>query len=269
MQLNKLAVRSMIRATPGNALLQVDLSQAETYVVAWLAQEDNMKDALLNADIHKRTASIIFEKPEAEIGKDSPERYIGKRVNHATSYGMSYLRFTQVVNADSDQSGVTITNDQSKSYQQKWFDYYTRIRAWQSEVQDSLNKNQRLLSTPYGRSRRFFNEWGTSLFKEAYAYIPQSTVADHAFGKQQRDFPREGGILAIYRRIIVRSNGNIRIVNTSHDSVMVEGPASNIKDIGLECRSWMQRPLLINGEECTIPADLEIGERWGEMEKMK
>jgi len=52
----KLKLRSMVRAKPGQLLANFDLSQAESWVVAYLANEERMKDALANGDIHTETA---------------------------------------------------------------------------------------------------------------------------------------------------------------------------------------------------------------------
>ena len=43
---------------------------------------------------------------------------------------------------------------------------------------ESTLRNARILTTPFGRRRMFFGRWGPDLVREAYAYIPQSTVSD-------------------------------------------------------------------------------------------
>jgi hypothetical protein len=40
-----------------------------------------------------------------------------------------------------------------------------------------LSKDRSLIN-PFGRRRIFMDRWGDELFKEAYSFIPQSTVAD-------------------------------------------------------------------------------------------
>src|SRR5881628_249621 len=97
----KYKLRSMIVAPKGKTLIAFDLSQAETWVVAWLANEPNMKHFLLNSDIHTETAVALFHKLFAQIIVE--ERYIGKQNNHANSYGMGPDRQAQVINKRSDQ----------------------------------------------------------------------------------------------------------------------------------------------------------------------
>jgi hypothetical protein len=50
---------------------------------------------------------------------------------------------------------------------------------------------------------------------------------------------------------------------------MLEVPKEVAYEVGERVRATLYRPLIINGEEVTIPVDLEIGERWGELEKVK
>ena len=76
----KQKLRSMITAPKGKLLVSCDLSQAETWVVGWVANEQNMKHFLLTSDIHTETAREIFDKP-APLEIITEERYIGKQNN--------------------------------------------------------------------------------------------------------------------------------------------------------------------------------------------
>lgn len=283
----KHSFRSIFVPSPGCLFISIDLSQAETWIVAHLANEPRMKDALKNGDIHIQTASLAVYKTQlgdsynlkshphwqTDIGKN--QRYIGKKTNHAASYGEGPYRFVQTVNQESDETGITIGNLQGTSYMKAWHEFYYNIKeVFHKGIVDSLTRNQRVLETPYGRKRRFYNEWGDRLFKEAYAYIPQSSVADHAFGAIQNGINGVGGIRGIYQTFVrgttQNRNTKIKICNTAHDSVLIEVPSENARDIGLECKNLMMRPLMVNGEVFTIPADLEIGDRLGEnMEKVR
>lgn len=260
----KYKLRSMIAAPPGRALVACDLSQAETWIVAWLSNEQNMKHFLLNSDIHTETACALFNKPFAEIITE--ERYIGKQNNHANSYGMGAERQAQVINKKSDQPPyVTVSIAQCKVYQKEWHNLYPNIRQWHEEVKLQLSQNMTLV-TPYGRRRAFFAQWGKELWKAAYAHIPQSTVRDHFSGAIQPELGIAGGMLEVKRQVCRK---DVLLINDAHDSCMLEVPKECALEIGLKVKSILRRPLMINGEEVTIPVDLEIGERWGEMEKIK
>lgn len=262
----KYKLRSMITAPKGKLLVACDLSQAETWVVAWLANEQNMKHFLTTSDIHTETGKEIFDKPTLE-SVITEERYIGKQNNHANSYGMGPVRQAQIINKKSDEPPyVTVTIPQCRKFQQKWHGLFTGIHPWHLSLQSDLRSNNFTLVTPYGRKRQFFGNWDESLWKKAYSFIPQSTVSDHFHGCVQRELGIEGGLLGVYKTICT---DEIKLVNDAHDSCMLEVPQNVAFEIGEKVRQQLRRPCIINGEEVTIPVDLEIGERWGELEKVK
>lgn len=270
-------VRSMFVAPKDHVLIQFDFSQAESWIVAFLANEQNMKEALLHGDIHSQTGGVFFYAngcPHAWKKKKcllcgveitDVERYVGKRVNHATAYQMKPPRLVQVVNKDSDKPPyVTITLAQGRMYSEKWHEYY-HIKPWWAEIEAQLNRNRTMVTT-YGRERVFFGAWGPELFKEATAFEPQSTVADHANGRVHPELGIPGGFLAVHKRHVER--GACRIINQSHDSIIVETPTHRAAELIPDIKSLLLRPLIVKGEEFTIPVDVEMGERWGELEKV-
>jgi len=82
--MKQIPIRSMLTASPGNLLVEWDLSQAETWVVAYLANEETMKQSLLYGDIHTDTASHIFTTPKEKV--TTIQRFLGKKGNHMLSY---------------------------------------------------------------------------------------------------------------------------------------------------------------------------------------
>lgn len=280
----KISIRSMIVAPPGKILVAADLSQAESWIVAFLADEKNMQWSLQKSDIHTDTAAALFApenycvhtwkkhdddftcvKCAHEVVKSA--RYIGKRFNHASAYRMKYLRAAQVINKDSDKPPfVTVTNSESKLYSERWHARYN-LKIWWADIERQLEQT-RTLTTPYGRSRMFFAGWGDELFKEATAYVPQSTVADHFNGMLHPDLGIPGGLKEI-RRTLVSPFKDRAIINQSHDSCIIECPAQDGPELAQQMMALIKRPLVINGHEFTVPADGEIGERLGEMEKIK
>lgn len=256
----------MIVAPKGKLLVSIDLSQAETWVSAYLAKEEKMKFFLANSDIHKETASVLEGVPLDQVTPIF--RYTGKRCNHALTYRMSYLRLVQVVNKESDKPPyLVLSNTQGKRYHNKWHELYN-LKTWWNEIEYELSTNQRTMVTPYGRIRTFFQVWGQELFKEATAYIPQSTVADHLNGAIHPELGIEGGLLTVYKRF-VKERKAITIINQSHDSFIAEVDKTTVDDIAPQLVQLIRRPLVVKGEMFTIPVDCEVGERWGELEKRK
>ena len=257
----KYPIRSFLVASKGNTLLSFDFSQAESWVVAYLANCFAMKDALHNGDIHTITSKFLFSVNEV----DPEQRYIGKKFNHSSNYGTTPPMIAHMINLDSvNPPYTTISLPQAIKFHNKWKELYFEVPRWWADIKHTLALT-RTLRTPYGRTRVFYGQWGDSLFKEAYSYIPQSTVADHCLGAVQPELGIEGGIKTIHKTL--SKYPEINLLNTSHDSLILEVPAGMEMEIGEICINLLRRPLLINDETFTIPVDFEIGERWGELEK--
>lgn len=269
----KFAIRSMIHAPPGYTLISLDLSQAEAWVVAYLAFDDKMKTALSKGDIHTLTGCMFFDIPYdsiedtktmADRGSITKEqRYTGKKGNHAFNYRMGPERAAQVINKEGI---ISVTVKQTKIYHKKYHEFYN-LKGWWNDIESTI-KATRTITTPYGFKRKFYGEWNDSLWKAATAFVPQSTIADHMFGAIQKENPHPGGLLEIKRQILDRTR-EIRATNTSHDSVILEVPVPIYKEIAEQAAGLLRRPMVVNGEEFTVPVDAEVGERWGQdMEKI-
>jgi DNA polymerase I-like protein with 3'-5' exonuclease and polymerase domains len=281
----KIAIRSMVLAPPGKTLIAFDLSQAESWIVAFLSNERNMKQALQFGDIHTETAgNALFHAntgcphtwavttkgelwtcPNCGLEVTKLMRYVGKRYNHASAYRMGAERAAQVINKDSDKPPYfTVTVKQSKLFSEAWHNYYN-LKFWWSSIEQQL-RTTRSIRTPYGRKRTFFAAWGNELFKEATAFVPQSTVADHFNGKTHPELGIRGGLREVHKQL-VKPYSDRKIINQSHDSAIIEVPKGDAQEMLEPIMKLMLRPLVINNEEFTIPVDLEWGDRWSEMTK--
>lgn len=288
--MNQTSIRTLYRAPDNYLLVQLDLAQAESWVVAYLADERNMKQSLHYGDIHRDTAgnALFFSDVgcQHEWVKD-PEvkkqfsctkckntitevmRYLGKRFNHASGYRMGPFRATEVINKDSDKPPyVTVTQDEARKFSEQWNAYYY-LTPWWTDLVERLSVNGSLTTT-YEFTRTFFGHWGDELFKRATAFEPQSTVAEHFNGKVHPQVNQRGGLIEIYRQLIkpYLQDGH-KIVNQSHDSCILELPKTAALDIANHAAKLLLRPIIINGESFTIPVDCEYGERWGELEPFK
>jgi DNA polymerase I-like protein with 3'-5' exonuclease and polymerase domains len=275
-------LRSMFIAPKGYSFIACDLSQAESWVVSYLSNEATMKNALLTNDIHSVTAAALllgasncshqwnkYTCKLCGIELKETERYIGKQNNHANSYRQSPEQLVRTVNGKSDEPPyLTITLNEARRFNKDWHSLYVGIKLWWRKIENDLQSQQRTLTTPYGRKRTFYQYWGEELFKEATAYIPQSTVGDHALGATQDSLGIIGGILGISKLRDIQTH--CKIVQSSHDSVMIECPTTALDDIIPQVYDQFHRPLVINDEMFTIPVDVEYGTRWSEdMQKWK
>ncbi|MBU2052484.1 hypothetical protein KKH13_04745 [Patescibacteria group bacterium] len=234
-------------------LYNIDLAKAENKVVAYISPDPNMITAFEQGiDLHSLTAALIFRKPIEEISDEigscqigsgmQSERYWGKKANHGLNYGLGYKSFALTYEITEQEANFIVT---------RYFEAYPGVKHYHAWVQESLQKT-RSLTDCFGKRRVFLDRWGDSLFKEAYSFIPQSTVA---------------GLMNFNGLSYIWKNRNmfqgLELLNTVHDSIVFqisnkynsEYHAILIKRI---CDS-LEQPILYRGREFSIGADVSIG----------
>lgn len=266
-------VRLMLEPEPGWVFVNTDLSQAEARVVALLSNDYELLEAFDKIDIHRRTAAlclftgILNLKPGPDsisdkIGKDSPERFIGKKVRHAGNYNMKWKTFLQNVISDCRRFGIDMTMSPFKAKQilEKFHKASPKIvEVFHQEVIECLNRDH-LLINPFGRARRFFERSGPELNKEGFANIPQGTVKDNLM--------RAGLSIHSSKKYPIKFNGE------AHDAFLMQMPRGEYIDICREIRSTFMEP--IDFSRCSlprgkliIPVDFEVGDNYKELIKVK
>lgn len=274
---HKFPIRSMCGAPPGKRILAFDLSQAESWIVAYRANSYNMKMALTKGDIHSLTALMINDM-KIPTGEDmflyslkakgfltEETRYGGKKTNHSTNYKQSAGGMADAINLE---GLITVSHKQTKKWQRQYLDFYG-IEPWWMEVEEKLRVKRRL-TNGYGFTRTFHSPIGQELYRKGIAFDPQSTIADHTYGAVHKDLGIEGGLKQVVKRIIKPSKGELELVQSAHDSGMIYFPESwDVLELAGRVRELMERPLVIEGEMFTIPSDYKVGGRWEEYEKLK
>ncbi|MBI2372853.1 MAG: DNA polymerase I [Deltaproteobacteria bacterium] len=87
-------LREVFIPSEGNVLISVDYSQIELRVLAHFSSEPVLVSAFEeNADVHARTASVIFEVPPSDVTRE--QRTQAKAVNFGVLYGMGPVRLAR------------------------------------------------------------------------------------------------------------------------------------------------------------------------------
>jgi DNA polymerase I-like protein with 3'-5' exonuclease and polymerase domains len=160
-------IRSLFVAGEGKVFDMWDLWQAEVYCVAVFANCLAFLERLEKGEkIHTMVAGWIFGKEESEITPE--EYYVGKRTTHASNYGLGPVLFSVLIKKSVKEARELL---------EKYRSHAPEIEAWHREIQERLKGRE--LVTPFGRKRIFRNRYGEEMFREAYAHLPQSTIADY------------------------------------------------------------------------------------------
>ncbi len=239
-----------ILADDGSIFYSIDLSQAENRMVAYIAPEPAMILAFENkVDIHKQTAALIYGKTIEEI--EYEERQWGKKSNHGLNYGLGYRSFALI---------HQIQEAFAKWVVESYHRVYPGVRQWHENIKRELSAT-RCLENLFGRKRRFYDRWGEDLFRDAYSYIPQSTVAE-----------------MINRRAILYSYYTddmkiIDLLNNMHDGLWFQIPISAGLETHERClrnlRASLEAPLKYKAYEFSIPLEASGGFNLGDASEEK
>lgn len=229
---------------------QIDLSQAENRDVAYIAPDPRMIEAFeTGKDVHRLTASLIFDKPYDEVSDEAgscpigggiySERFWGKKANHGLNYDLGYKTFALY---------YEIPEADARFIVERYHRAYPGVRQYHAWVRAKLSQD-RTLENSFGRRRLFLDRWSDELFKEAYSYHPQSTIAEKlnidgvCFTYYSRQFPE------------------VELLNQVHDSIWFQIPISVGLPRHAEIVSTIKRQLetLVpwRTRSFSIPADVE------------
>lgn len=272
------SVRSMFIPSPGKVFIQGDLSQAEARIVAVLAEDYALLRAFDEIDIHRRTAGLFFGMvptlilsnetlPIVDfIEKDGPERFTGKMFRHAGNYDMGKRRAMNEfnVNAQKYEINMSISEWKAGEFIRLFHQASPKIRGvFHQSIRDALDSNRSLIN-PYGRPRVFNGRYEDDLYKEGFAYIPQSTVADTT----------QSALIDIDAEWV--GEDVAWLVSENHDALVAEVPANNWEPYARFMRSAMTREIdfspyctLKRDIRLTIPVDIEFSDtNYAEMKKV-
>jgi len=113
-------IREAFIAPPGKQLVVADWSQIELRILAHVTADPRLVESYTEGlDLHRRTASQVFEVPFEEVTKE--QRNVGKTINFATIYGQGASALAQQ---------LAISNKDAKRYIEAYFAYYAGVRAW-------------------------------------------------------------------------------------------------------------------------------------------
>jgi DNA polymerase-1 len=257
-------VRDCFVPESGYVFVYADLSQAEARVSAALSGDTDLLDRWSDPrwDAHRWTASAIFNKPESQI--TDAERFLGKKCRHALNYGMGYNKFWREVNDVADLTGVSISQTDAKRIVAAYHALHPNLdEVWWNRVQAQVQKQGYMEAQHCGWKAPFwprYDESGTidaETLRAAIAWEPQHTIVHHLNVGMLRLFHRE------------RELGH-QLLLQGHDSVLLSVPKFRWRAVARAAKEELERPMIINGVNLTVPVDVSMSEtNWSALKKVK
>ncbi len=142
--------KAFVPQQPDHVILSADYSQIELRIMAAASQDPNLIEAFhKGTDIHKATASVLFDVPINEVTNE--QRRIAKTVNFGIMYGQGAFGLSQQLGLSRQESQMIIAN---------YFEKYQGIKKFIDETV-ATTRDRGYTLTLRGR-RRFFPQINSS-----------------------------------------------------------------------------------------------------------
>ena len=249
-------IRSFFVPSPGYELAEFDLAGADAQVVAWEAEDEDLKLAFRKGlKLHLKNTRDIYPHETRNLSDDEIKAtdhngglyYRLKRMVHGTNYGGT-------PNGMAPRIGCEVRD--IVEFQHKWFDLHPGIKRWHDRTAAGLAKH-RSVSNKFGYRVLYFDRI-EGLLPQALAWGPQSTVAIACL---------KGGVAI--KKAYKRSHG-LRMLLQVHDSLLVEYPISVRDDLLPRIKSTLHSVIVPYADPLQIPWSATTSRKsWADGEKVK
>lgn len=294
-------LRKCIVADRGKILLQIDQSGAEALIVAYLCRAGQFRNIFLhNVNPHSFLAMHLFQEAfEAELGyklddyvatpvhvlptlpkwkdiakyakatddsKNPAERYyfIAKQGNHSLNYDCKARAFRLNCLLKSE-GALALTIDDAQRVIDKRMGLFPEIPAWHQDVV-KVAKQTNILRNLFNHPRVITQRIEEPMYKELYAFIPQSTVGqitNYAITEMQEQL--EDGDTMLHE-------AGVDVLQNNHDSMLLQcwNDPKFYYPVAAEMRKHFNRRLVSpRGEVFYMKSEVQIGDSWGHMEVLQ
>jgi DNA polymerase-1 len=236
-------IRKAFVADEGKVLLAADYSQVELRILAHMSQDEDLIETFRRgADIHRATASKMFNIPEDELTHD--QRRAAKTINFGVLYGMSAFRLSNELN---------IPTGQAKDFIEAYFARYPKIQEFLDMTLDGARATGKV-TTLFGRVR----------------YIPE--IHNRSFtvrGNAERmatNAPIQGTAADLLKLAMIKLEETLdpevaKMLLTVHDEIVIEVLADRAPDVAEIVKETMSNiyPLAV-----PLAVDAHWGRTWYE-----
>lgn len=239
-------VKNLIVAEDGYQFVQLDYSQAELRVLAYLSKDKFLTGVYQrDEDLHDAVATQMF-------GPDftKEQRVQAKTINFGVAYGRGPANIAQVFKIPMMEAKALINN---------WFDKMPQVKAWIDDQRNLVLKNI-TPKTPLGRERHFVVTYeALNHIQNEYVNFPiQSIASDMTMFS----------LLAIQDWIDGKGyQDDVKIVLSVHDSIVLEvrDDKALVDEVAQIATNIMKDipQMYLENNEVPFKADAEVGYQWG------
>ena len=258
-------VKGCIKAAPGHKIVAMDLTTAEVYVAAVLADDKNLMDVFRSGgNFHSTIAHKVFRLPCAveEVSElYGDKRQAAKAVTFGIMYGAGPAKISEQVTKD---SGKYFSKQEAQEVITDYFKQFHKLKSWINTNEDFIRKNGFIYSY-FGRKRRLPNVESqdagvsSSSIRSGLNFLVQSAASD---------INLLGGI--DMNEYIKANNMKSRIFALVHDSILAEVPEEEVEKYCEKLQAFIQqdRGIFIPGAPVGCDFEIDTDYSMGKYEKL-
>ncbi len=241
-------IRKAFVAGAGQLLLAVDYNQIELRVLAHMSEDEALMAAFHEGqDIHRATASAVFDVPLAQV--DASQRDLAKRVNFGLMYGMGAKRLARTSQMTFEEADAFIT---------RYFERLPRVRSYIQETQRRAQETGEL-RTLFGR----LGDFGALKRPDVNRRHTQSLL------RVAINFPIQGSAADIMKMAMLAVHARIReeklrakMLLQVHDELVFEVPEAELEETRIIVVDTMETVCKLR---VPLRTDAECGPNWCDM----
>ena len=235
--------KAFVARDENHVLVSADYSQVELRIIAALSGDQNMIEAFQQGeDIHKATASKVFNVPLEEVTKDMRSK--AKAVNFGIIYGQGPFGLAQ-------QLGISRT--EAKNIIEAYYTQFAALKTYQHKaVEDCRSKG--FVETVLGR-RRFLPD------------INSSNAISRSFAERNAvNAPIQGSAADVIKMAMAKIQAALKVANLKtkmvlqvHDELLFDTPKEEIDQVFALVKHEMEHAVKL-----AVPLEVEIqaGNNW-------
>ena len=234
-----------------------DFSQIELRVASMFSGDANMQHAYQSgSDLHSKTTELLFgDTSHLSPQEQKRKRTEAKSMNFGFLYGMSAKTFVDYAKG----YGLNITEEQSESFRNNFFEAYPRLLPWHEECKQYARKNGHTWS-PIGR-KRFLPDINSSNWSD------RGSAERQSINSGVQGFASDMCISALSDIVFsdIIDHERCKVLGSVHDAILFEVRDDYIDEVVPVIKEMMEHPSIVEGIDIPIPiiADVEIHQAWG------
>ena len=239
-------IRSAFVPGEGNIFISADYSQIELVVLAWLAEDQGLRNAFISGeDVHRYTAALIYDK---EVSLVTPqERRVAKTINFGIMYGMSAFRLS---------GELGITRREAADFIEKYFQRYSGVKSF---VEKTVKKaaEEGFVRTYWGHVRDIPGISSRNATERAAA---ERTAVNTVIQGTAAEIMKKA-MLDIGKELDEKKYGT-RLLLQVHDELIFQVPLSEADEVEKMIKEKMEGAVSL---PIPLKASVERGRCWGDM----